>query len=311
MPRSTSRAVSKTNPGQHRHTATSPPDVVDPLWLLKAIGLTLAGALICAYLTLCLLFYQGQWQLILHPARTSSSPPSIAGIPYQTVHFAPDESAVPQLTGWWIPAASAARYTQATLLFLPGADGSLVNFIPVLATLHNLGINVFAFNYRGYGQSAPTHPNQQRMIHDAESALRYLTISRGISPLHIIPYGVNIGAPLAVHLASTQPIIPAVILDEPYSDLLPIAQHDPRATILPVRLLFHERFPLAEPLANLKTPKLLISRSASANKNYAAAVDPKVTVALPNNNNALYLQSLTSFFTQYLPAPYVPATPLP
>ncbi|MDQ2834390.1 MAG: alpha/beta hydrolase [Acidobacteriota bacterium] len=303
MPRSTSRTASNKSQSQHLRPASSPPEVVDPIWLLKAVGLALVAALICAYLTLCLLFYQGQWQVVLHPTRTSSGPPSISGIPYELIHFAPDESAVPQLTGWWIPAAPAAPYVQSSILFLPGADGSLANSIPTLATLHKLGINIFAFDYRGYGQSAPAHPNQQKMIRDAESAFLYLATSRSMSPSHIVLYGANIGAPLAVQLASTHPDVPAVILDDPYSDLLPVAEHDPRASILPVRLLFRERFPLAEPLSHLHTPKLLLSRCMSANRIFATAADPKETVQLATDNVSLFSRSVTQFLNQYLPPP--------
>jgi hypothetical protein len=276
-----------------------PPEVVDPIWLMKAIGFTILAAVICGYFTFCLLFYQGQWQLVLHPTRTSSSPSSISGIPYENIHFGPDESAVPQLTGWWIPAASDAPYTTATILFLPGSDDSLTNSISTLANLHHLGINIFAFDYRGYGQSASTHPNQQTMTQDTESAWRYLTISRAIPSGKIIPYGINIGSSLAVHLAVLHPAIPGVILDSPYADLLDIVQNDSRSRFLPLRLLFHERFPLAQPLSTLPTPKLLISRSTTPEKAFQTAADPKMIVETPFPSDA-YNQSLTRFLNQYL-----------
>ena len=52
---------------------TQPRKTSDPLWLIKAIAFTILVALFCGYLTLCLLFYQGQWQLVLHPTRTSAA----------------------------------------------------------------------------------------------------------------------------------------------------------------------------------------------------------------------------------------------
>src|SRR6201993_3334283 len=129
MPRPTSNSARLTSP------QPAPPDVVSPIWLVKAIVLTIVAALLCGYLTLCLLFYQGQWQLVLHPTRTSASPASIAGIPYELVRFGPDESATPQLTGRWIPAAPGSPYASITMLFLPDGNGSLVNSTPLLASL--------------------------------------------------------------------------------------------------------------------------------------------------------------------------------
>jgi uncharacterized protein len=282
------------------------------MWLAKAIAITIVAALFCGYLTFCLLFYQCQWQLVLHPTRTSSAPASLAGIPYELIHFGPDESANPQLTGWWIPAAPGARYTHTTILFLPGADGSLANSIPTLTSLHNVGLNIFAFDYRGYGQSAPTHPSQLNMTHDANSAWQYLTTSRAIPAQQIIPYGTDVGASLAVKLAADHSTIPALILDAPRGDLLKVARRDTRSRLIPVRLLFHEYFPLAAPLATLKTPKLLLARNTSPDESFLHASDPKLTVELPSPSESLYTKSLTRFLDQYLPsAPVQQLVPSP
>jgi uncharacterized protein len=293
MPRPTPK------PSKHTPATSSPPEVVSPLWLVKAIAITVVVALFCGYLTFCLLFYQGQWQLVLHPTRTSAAPVSIAGAPYQLIHFGPDESATPQLTGWWIPSSDA----RITILFLTSGDGSLANSIPTLAALHNLGLNIFAFDYRGYGQSAPIRPSQKNMTRDADSAWQYLTNSRAIPEQQIIPYGTGVGASLATQLAASHSAIPALILDVPDADLLESAQRDPRSRLIPLGLLFHEQFPLSTSLATLKTPKLLLSRSNSPAPSFHTAADPKLTVELPSPSDPLYNQSLTRFLDQYLPAP--------
>ncbi|HEY1994845.1 MAG TPA: alpha/beta fold hydrolase [Edaphobacter sp.] len=304
MPRSVSKPAKSTTP------QPTPPDVVSPVWLIKAIALTIVAALLCGYLTFCLLFYQGQWQLVLHPARTSASPASIAGIPYEFIRFGPDESATPQLTSWWIPATPGSRYASITILFLPDGNGSLTNSIPIVASLHNLGLNVFGFDYRGYGQSAPARPSQQSMTQDTDAAWQYLTTTRAISPQRIVPYGTGVGTSLATHLAADHNTIPALILDTPRADLLNVAIRDPRAKLLPVRLLFHERFPLAEPLSTLHTPKLLISRTTSPDQTFLRASDPKYTVELGSPSPVLYNQSLTRLLDQYA-AQSLPPAPVP
>jgi uncharacterized protein len=285
MPRPTPK------PSKHRpQPSPSQPETVDPIWLVKAIAITAGAALICGYLALCLLFYQGQWQIVLHPSRTDAAPHSIGGAPYQLIHFGPDESAIPQLTGWWIPAPSQARYANATILFLPSGDGSLADSLPTLSALHFLGINIFAFDYRGYGQSANTHPNQQKMMHDADSAWQYLTSSRAVPANQIVPYGTGVGASLAAHLAATHAAIPAIILNHPHTDLLAAARRDPRSSLIPISLFFHENFPLAEPLNSLSTPRLLLSSSPT---------DPR------------YGQSITGFLDQHLPHAQLVSSPAP
>ena len=148
------------------------------------------------------------------------------------------------------------------------------------------------------------------MIHDADAAMQYLTTSRAIPAQQIIPYGTGVGASLAAHIAASNPSIAALILDSPRADLLEVAKRDPRTTLIPVRLLFHENFPLAQPLSTLRTPKLLLSRASSTYPAFVTAADPKLTVELPSSSSLLYAQSLTRFLDQYLPpAPVPPLVP--
>ena len=284
-------------------------EIVDPVWMLKAIGVAILAALVCGYASLCLLFYQGQWQLILHPSRSTPTPADIAGSPFQTIRFGVDESAAPQLTGWWLPAATGARYTPYTVLFLPSGDGSLADAAPTLSALHALGIGLFAFDYRGYGQSAPARPSQRRMTEDAASAWKYLTVSRSLPADRIILFGDGVGCALAASLASAHPQAPAIILQSPRPDLLHAVLADSRTRPLPVRALFHDRFEITDSLASLKTPKLLLLSSSSAGslspavqRLAAQAQSPKLIATLRPQDIAghLYTDQITRFLDEYL-----------
>jgi pimeloyl-ACP methyl ester carboxylesterase len=301
------RNVPPTRPPTQRET-----EDVNPRWILKALGAVILAALICGYLTLCLLFYVGQWQLVLHPAR-NAKPLAVAGA--EMIRFAPDESAVPKLTGWWIPAATGAKYSSTTLLYLPSGDGSLVDAADSVGALHALGVNVFAFDYRGYGQSATTRPNQANLMADAESVFQFLHISRGLAEQQIVPYGVGVGASLAVKLAAEHGKTAAVIVDSPRGDLLATLLKDPRTDLLPARLLFHERFPLADPLASLRTPKLLLLGDKEPDA-FSTAASPKITATLRGTAGKLpgdpgFTSSITRFLDQYLPAASVSPLVLP
>jgi pimeloyl-ACP methyl ester carboxylesterase len=309
MASSTPNPAERNPPPPHHQRKNDPTTDVDPRWILKALGAVVLAALICGYLTLCLLFYVGQWQLVLHPTQ-STKPLIVAEAAAEMVRFAPDESATPQLTGWWIPAAAGARYSTTTLLYLPSGDGSLLDASTELATLHSLGINVFAFEYRGYGQSAPTHPNQVNMTADANSAWQYLRASRGLSEQQIVPYGVGVGASLAAQIATQHGGIAGLILDSPGGDTLTTLVHDPRTNFLPTRLLFHENFPLSASLAALRTPKLFLT-GKDQTETFRTASDPKITVALEGSAGKLaaqpgFVPSINRFLDQYLPAAPVP-----
>src|SRR5215469_3063285 len=103
---------------RHPQKSSAPTHQVSPAWLIKAIILVLLAAAFCTYLALCLLFRQGQWQLVLHPVHSNGATPNTPDI----VRFGPDDSGTPQLVGVWLPATSGARYAETTILFLPGGD---------------------------------------------------------------------------------------------------------------------------------------------------------------------------------------------
>ena len=295
----------------------SPPEVVDSIWLLKALAICVVAALICAYATLCLLFYQGDWQLVLHPSHVVDRTPAQAGLAYSDVRFGASETGQPRLSAWWIPAASGPgfepRYAALTVLYLHDGSGSLSETVPALARLHATGLNVFAFDYRGFGASdASSHPSAQRMTQDTAAALDYLTSTRHIPAGKIIPYGVGIGASLAVALAQAHPELPAVILDNPDPDPASTAFAQRPSRIVPARMLFGDQFDIATPIATVKTPKLLIAGGPNSAQDarepeqiqtlFQQAASPHFSVTLPSNSgDAEYQAALGRFLDQYLP----------
>jgi uncharacterized protein len=298
--------MARSKPKPARHSSES--ENVRVGWLLKALGAVILVALLCSYLSLCLLYYQGQWQIVLHPTRSAGD----LSQPSNVIRFGPGESAQPQLTGEWLAAPAGSRYGNLTVLFLPAGDGSVADLNSTLQALRAVGLNVFAFDYRGYGRSAEIHPSQQRMTEDAEAAWRYLTTSRAVPASQIIPYGSGVGASLAVHLVSEHPEIAALILDSPHTDLLEQARRDSRSSLLPTGLLFHERFPLAAPLAGLQIPKLLIAEVHGPRPEaFVTAADPKMTVTLELRSGSLYDEAITRFLDQHLSHPSRQLLPSP
>ena len=238
---------------------SAPPEMI-PLvevgWILKALAAVFAVALLCSYLTLCILFSRSQWQLVLHPSHAVATTPASLNLPFTEIHFGVDNSGLPQLDGWWIPASTP---TTRTALILHAADGSITNALPPAQLLHAQKLNVLLFDYRGYGQSLGQHPTEASMETDAATALTYLTSTRSIPPTSIVIYGTGLGASLAVHLCAQNPTLPALILQSPDGDLTDRVRQDPRAKLVPFTFLFNEPFPLAPPLSTLPTPKLILT----------------------------------------------------
>jgi uncharacterized protein len=234
-------------------SSASAPPTVSGRWLLGALAVALAAALLCAWGSLCLLFWQGNWQLLYHPASAVTRTPASVNLQFDSVGFATDASGVPQLRGWWIAAAGQARYTA---LYLHGADGNLTNAVPDISQLHGLGINVFAFDYRGYGQSHFVHPGEARWREDAEFAIRYLTGTRHIAPGSLILAGKDLGANLALETAAAHPDLAGVVLENPLASPTMAIFNDARSRMVPAHLLVSDRWDTVSAASNLLIPSL-------------------------------------------------------
>ena len=87
---------------------------------------------------------------------------SLAGLKYDEIRFDATETGVLRLTAGGFPAERLRIYR--TLLFLHDGSGSLSDTLPQLQALHNLGMNIFAFDYRGFGKSVNIHPSQNEHL---------------------------------------------------------------------------------------------------------------------------------------------------
>ena len=261
--------------------------------------IALSIAAVCAYASLCLLFYQGQWQMVLHPARIITTTPASQGLKFDDIRFDYIETGSARLDGWWIPAEKDARWSKSVLLYLHGGSGSLSDCLDDVATLHSLGINVFAFDYRGFGRSAGPTPREKRITEDAEAAWTYLTDTRHIDPKSIVVYGAGVGASLAAELAAKHTLA-GLILEGPSEPAQRIIGADARARIVPGWLIT-ERFDPAETLKTLAAPKLFLDRSgmkARTKELYQMAAFPKEYFELKQGG---YEPTLRRFFDEILP----------
>jgi len=286
--------------------STGLPEVVEPLWLVRAVGIMVAVALLLGYLSVCLLVYQGGWQFLLHPSAKIDATPSA---PFDLVHFDSEATGRPRLTAWWIPAASASASTP-TFLYLHDGSGSLSASAKLLDVLHGAGVNLFAIDYRGFGQSEGPHPNEMRMQEDAAAALDYLLNTRHLAAAQLIPYGQGLGSVMAATLANTHPELPALIVDSPDPDAFTRVTSTGEARFLPMRLLVQEHFDITRLLASTQQPKLLLTQnpllppSGAPKKNqelFRSTTDPKMVVTLSTGDpKSAYLGVLSRFLGEYV-----------
>lgn len=302
---SNSTRKAATHPSRYpaRPTDTAP-EVVDPRWIAKAVAVMILACIVLAYLSICLLIDQGGWQLMLHPSAKGDVP---ASLPAQVIRFDAVETGAPRLVAWWLPAESGAP-TPTTILYLHDGSVSLPATAESLSALHQAGVNIFAIDYRGYGQSAGPHPTERRMTEDAEAALLYLTETRHIPSSQIVPYGQGLGAVLAAKLAAAHPQLPAVILDSPDPLAFDRATQD-ESRLLPTRLLVQEHFDLGAALLAVRQPKLLLrdayppsqrARAEATTAIFHAAAHPKMSVTFGTSRSISdYVAAIKRFLDEY------------
>jgi hypothetical protein len=309
MPRKKAKSQANTHSAAAaRAKANRPaPPTVSGRWILGAVAGVVAGAAVCVWLVLCLLFWQGNWQLLYHPASTVAQTPASAGFAFDPIGFAVGADGVPQLSGWWIPAAQDSRYSRYTVLYLHGQNGNLGDTIPALAGLHEGGVSVFAFDYRGYGQSKHAHPSEAGWLEDAGWAIDYLTETRHIDPHTIVLYGKDLGANLALEFADVHKEMAGVVVDSPLADATRPIFDDGRAKLVPARLLVHDRYRLLPAAVGLTIPSLWFLPSQANAAASGAPVDITAFEHTPSRKMFIWLPSgqpsdarFTQAFTRWL-----------
>jgi fermentation-respiration switch protein FrsA (DUF1100 family) len=184
------------------------------LLLLVVLGLLYAGLVL------------GESLFIYFPTRDLSATPADAGLEFVDVTFEAEDGVA--LHGWWVPGRSG----DVTLLWFHGNAGNLGDRVDLLELLHDeLGIGIFAIDYRGYGRSEGK-PSEAGLI-----------------------FGQSLGAAVAVELASSHPVR-GVVLEAAFTSIPDMARH--HYSLLPVGPLLRTSFDSESRIATIGTPLLMI-----------------------------------------------------
>ena len=149
---------------------------------------------------------------IFYPDDYFIGDPSDWGMPFEDVYFSTEDGLT--LNGWFVPGDK-----EMTWLWFPGNAGNISYRLDNLRLLHHrLSLNIFIFDYRGYGRSQG-RPSEEGTYLDAEAALTYLRSRRDIDPEAIIFFGRSLGSAIAVNLATKHKCL-GLILESPPTSLV-------------------------------------------------------------------------------------------
>jgi hypothetical protein len=233
--------------------------------------------------------------------------PADIGLPYDEVFF--DASDGVTLCGWFVPAKDA----RATVLYCHGNAENISDGLDPIEILHRLRLNVFVFDYRGYGKSRGK-PTEQGTCLDVEAAWRCLVETRNVPPESIIVHGRSLGGAVAAHLATVRRPR-ALILESTFTSIPDRGAE--MFPILPIRSICTFRYNTLQVLPTLHCPILVIHSSedrlipiSHGRKLFAAANEPKQFLEIRGDHNSgfvtsgtLYTDGLGAFISRVAAAP--------
>lgn len=217
-------------------------------------------------------------RFIFFPIREVPCTPEGLGLAYEDVYFTTTDGV--RLNGWYLPGAS-----DITWLWFHGNGGNIGYHIDPMGLLHQrLGVNLFLFDYRGYGRSQG-QPSERGTYRDARAALQYLRQRPDVDSEKIVYFGSSLGAAVAVELATVEPPL-ALILDCPFTCISDMA----RLVIpyLPAHLLVWNKYRSLSRIRRVYCPSLILHGErddvvpiAQGRKLFEAANQPKQFYAIP------------------------------
>ena len=160
------------------------------------------------------------------------------------------------LAAWWFDAGSGAP----AVLVANGNGGHRGLREPLARALVDAGLSVLLFDYRGYAGN-PGSPTEEGLAADVRAARSFLVEEAGVPGERLVYFGESLGAAVVTELATEHP--PAgLVLRSPFQDLAAVAgEHYP---FVPARLLLRDRYPVAEQVARIDVPTIVLFGSADS-----------------------------------------------
>lgn len=150
-----------------------------------------------------------------------------------------------RLTAWLV--GGSAPDTVA--LVAPGNAGNRADRLPLARDLAREGLTVLLLDYRGYGGN-PGSPSEDGLARDARAGWDVLAGAG-----RIVLYGESLGAAVVTRLA-TRVRPHGVVLRSPFASLAAVGRaHYP---YLPVGALLRDRYPVAEQIARVTAPTVVV-----------------------------------------------------
>jgi len=248
------------------------------------------------YVGVCVLVFAFQSRLIYFPSRDVWGSPRDVGLAYEDVFLETDDNV--RIHGWYVPKEGA----RLTVILCHGNAGNIADRMGTIKLFHLAGLNVLAFDYRGYGRSSG-NPSEQGTYADAEAAWRYLVDVRDAEPARIVLFGRSLGGAVAIELA-TRHTPGVLVVESTFTNLADVGRmHYP---LLPVKWILSYRYDSLAKVGAIHCPKLFVHGRAdtlipiaNGRRLFDAAAAPKHFIETPGDHNTAGITYAPEFARQF------------
>lgn len=252
-------------------------------------------------------------KIVFYPVKYPSGIWDIAsfGMKIEDVYFESGDGV--KLHGWYVPSPGA----RATLLWFHGNAGNITHRLDNILRLQPLKLNIFIFDYRGYGRSAG-EPDEKGIYLDSGAAYEYLTKTKNVRPENLFLFGRSLGGICAIEVASTRQAR-GLILESVFTSAGDMAKNI--LPFLPMRYFIRSRFNAIDKILAIEIPKLFFHGTEDevvpyhlGRKLFDAAREPKEFHDIPRAGHndtyviggKTYFETLDRFIQEHLPVSLEP-----
>lgn len=244
------------------------------------------------------------------PFRQIEAYPDRFGMDYEEYFYqTPDGE---ELNAWYLPSPQRGYFT---LIYFHGNAGNISHRLQKIDSFLRRGINVFIFDYRGYGKSSGS-PSEEGVYIDARASYDFIKKTKNLDPGEIILYGKSLGGSIASHLATE--VTPAgIVMNSTFTSVEGMARII--FPFLPVRHFLSSEYNSVENVKKIECP-LLIMHSPSdeivpfrmGEELYAAGKGDKRFCRTSGGHNEMSVEEVeevadcVASFLEYLREEYIP-----
>jgi len=256
--------------------------------IMVSMLILFVGVLLATYLALATVLYFMQPKFLYSPMREVFSTPAELELDFEDVVFKSADGI--NLSGWYVP----VNDPKFTLLFCHGNGGNIAHRLDSINIFHNLGLNCFIFDYRGYGNSQGK-PDEEGTYTDAVAAYKWLNEEKKIQAENIIIFGRSLGGIIAAQLAGKVKV-GGLVVESAFTSYVDIAKE--YYPYMPVRWFARFSYSTIDYIKNVHCPVMLIySRNDEivpykfGLELYEAANEPKEFIEIFGGHNDCFLAS--------------------